>query len=176
METKQDSPPKSFFRRASAKAASASAKAARASASALGSVLGGISKLNPIPQRIIDAEKILVQRENAQLNQLHEINAKNMRFARWGIKYTGPMFGRDLSEQIKQEIRELYDTAKTILNTKKRFKILALTKSPTDLADYAYKLASRKHYITEGGKKKGKSRKSSKSSKTRKNRKTRSRK
>ena len=104
----------SLFSRASA---SASAKAA----SVLG-VLGGISKggiskfgkfgktavdyLNPIPQRIIDAEKILVQRENAQLNQLHEINAKNMRFARWGIKYTGPMFGRDLSEQIKQDNQE----------------------------------------------------------------------
>jgi hypothetical protein len=164
---KQDSPPKSLIHRASA-------KAARASASALGSVLGGISKFNPIPQRISDAEKILVQRENAQLDQLHEINAKNMRLSRWRNKYTGPMFGQFLSEKRQQEIREYYETAIDILKTKKRFKILALTNSPTDLADYAEEQASRKHYI--GGKKKGKSRKSSKSSKTRKNRKTRSRK
>jgi hypothetical protein len=156
------------------------------------SVLGGISKardyLNPTPMitkardylnpttTITKASEILEDQKNEQLDkqlaQLHKINAKIRRLSNSGNRFIGPMLGRRIDKKRQQEIRELYDTAKDILN-QDRFKILALTMSPTYLADYAYKLASGKHYIGEGGKKKGKSRKSSK---TRKNRKTRSRK
>jgi hypothetical protein len=157
------SPRKSLLSRASAKAASASA-----------SVLGGISKYT-ITQKIDDAKTILKYRKERLLNQAYETNAKNLRLSRSGNKFTGSMFGRPIDKKRQQEIFELYKTAEGILD-EKWAKFLALTKSPTNLADYAEEQATHKHYIGEGGKKKGKSRKSSKSSKTRKNRKTRSRK
>jgi hypothetical protein len=66
---------------------------------------------------------------------------------------------------------KIYKRAQEILDSK-RVKLMALYKTPKDLADYAEREAFRE-YRPFGGKKKGKSRKSSK---TRKNRKTRSRK
>jgi hypothetical protein len=135
------------------------------------SVLGGISKLNPITSNIKDAKEILKHRK-----------------AYWSSQR--PMDGTE----------PIYDRAKKILKNTNWVKLMALhpfmepAKIPKYLADYAERTAYaenalRNRVVTSelrdlmenkvGGKKKGKSRKSSKSSKsskTRKNRKTRSRK
>ena len=160
METKQDSPPpKSLIHRASAKAASASA-----------SVLGGISKLNPITQTIVDAKQILKERKNELLDEPRQINARNRRLSQSENNFVGPM-GRPIDKARQKRIQDVYKRAIEILDSK-RVKLMALTNSAKYLAEHAVREAYHESSLF-GGKKKGKSRKSSK---TRKNRKTRSRK
>ena len=155
---------KSLFRRASAKVASASA-------SGISKAARGISK----------AATYLDLNPYTAITKAKDILKKRYAYYMWDHP----------SDFTIERSNKILKWAEAILDNSKRVKLMALYKTPEDLANYASNAAfdeeqeqtnivhdkiraSMTHW--NGGKKKGKSRKSSKSSKTRKNRKTRSRK